>query len=89
MRRDKNTLIGKNIKRRLCNLSAQKKGAKPFLMPDEEHLCGFSQMGFHINYCLYVSLINVFMSISCMLQISKFEYVAQPLLHKSNRLNIC
>ena len=34
-------------------------GAISFLMPNEEHLCGFSQMGFHVKCCFYVSLIRV------------------------------
>ena len=38
-----------------------------FLMPYEERLCGFSRMGFHVNFCLCVSLINVLMLNACML----------------------
>ena len=38
-----------------------------FLMPDEECLCGFSQMGFHIKCCLNVYLMNMSMLNECML----------------------
>ena len=48
-------------------------------MLDEERLCGLSQMGFHVNCCLYVSLINVFMLNACMLWISRYEDVSPPL----------
>ena len=43
-----NVLIVTKIKRRVCKLSAQTKGAKPILVLDEENLYGFSLMGFHI-----------------------------------------
>ena len=36
-----------------------------FLMPDEEHLCGFSQMGFHVKCCLYVYLMNILVLNKC------------------------
>ena len=43
-------------------MSAQTKGAKIFLNPYEEHLCGFSWMGFHVKPYVSVYLISVFMS---------------------------
>ena len=51
----------KKIKRISWKLCVQTKGAKPFLMLDEEHLCGFSWMGFHIKPCVYVPLMSVLM----------------------------
>ena len=38
-----------------------------FLMPYEEHLCGFSHMGFHVKCCLYVYLMNMLMLNECMM----------------------
>ena len=35
-------------------MNAHTKGAKLILIPNEEHLCGFSRMGFHVISCLCV-----------------------------------
>ena len=51
-------------------MGAHTKGAKPFLMPDEEHLYGFFEMGFHVKYFVYVSLIFVFMLNAYLLRMS-------------------
>ena len=58
---------GKNIKRRDYKMCPHTKGAKPFLMPDEENLCGFTWIGFHVFSYLCVFLMIVFMSNAYML----------------------
>ena len=42
-------------------LCLQTKDVQLLLMLDGECLCGFSRMIFHVNLCLFMSLINVSM----------------------------
>ena len=63
MRQENNTWIVNNIKRRVCKLSVRTKGAKPILMLDEDHLCGFSWIGFHVKP--YVCVFNIHVYVAC------------------------